>query len=151
MGKKVKKKVKAAQREKWIASDSPKNVPQPSNPSIKDDDDGVSVANVRKPCPHIDKGVDLNKLNAKMGLQNLLGVTIVGKAPLIGRGNLLAIDRLRGYFLNFEASAGPLTISLKKLFTETKPEAGLKNVINPRSFFGCLFQGSPISGLSSAR
>ncbi|PRQ38548.1 putative ubiquitinyl hydrolase 1 [Rosa chinensis] len=304
MGKKVKKKTRAPQKEKWVPSDSPKKVAEQSNPSVKDDgDDGVSVAKVRKACPHIDKGVDLNKLQAKIGSSAVIrcedcregaidrkggkgkgkhgkkkggadsksesksvwlclecghfacggiGLPITPQChavrharqtrhPLVvqfenpqlrwcfqcstlitidktgengeekdvfsdvvklikghssedpsgdvedvwfgsgsvtseiksasntsslldGRGgyavrglvnlgntcffnsilqNLLAIDRLRVYFLNFEAPAGPLTISLKKLFTETKPEAGFKNVINPRSFFGCVCSKAP--------
>lgn len=57
--------------------------------------------------------------------------------------NLLAISRLRDYFLNVELSFGPLTIALKKLFAETKPEVGLRNVINPRSFFGCVCSKAP--------
>ncbi|XP_044479337.1 ubiquitin carboxyl-terminal hydrolase 2-like [Mangifera indica] len=57
--------------------------------------------------------------------------------------NLLAMFRLRDYFLNMDVSFGPLTIALKKLFTETKPEAGLRNVINPRSFFGCVCSKAP--------
>ncbi|KAF5951115.1 hypothetical protein HYC85_013108 [Camellia sinensis] len=35
-------------------------------------------------------------------------------------------------------SLNPLTVSLKKLFIETSREAGLRNVINPKSFFGCV-------------
>lgn len=57
--------------------------------------------------------------------------------------NLLAMGALRDYFFKFEASSGSLTIALKKLFIETKPEAGLKNVINPRSFFGCVCSKAP--------
>ncbi|GFZ10605.1 ubiquitin-specific protease 2 [Actinidia rufa] len=50
--------------------------------------------------------------------------------------NLLAMDRLRDHFLELNESVGPLTVSLKKLFVETNSASGLKNVINPRSFFG---------------
>jgi len=57
--------------------------------------------------------------------------------------NLLAMGRLRDYFFKLDASVGPLTVALKKLFIETKPEAGLKNVINPRSFFGCVCSKAP--------
>ncbi|XP_028113046.1 uncharacterized protein LOC114311173 isoform X2 [Camellia sinensis] len=52
--------------------------------------------------------------------------------------NLLAMERLRNHFLELDESVGPLTVSLKKLFTETSQEAGLRNVINPKSFFGCV-------------
>ncbi|XWS13422.1 hypothetical protein CRYUN_Cryun36dG0036000 [Craigia yunnanensis] len=57
--------------------------------------------------------------------------------------NLLALDRLRDYFLNLDASMGQLTISLKKLYAETKPEMGLKNAINPKPFFGCICTKAP--------
>lgn len=57
--------------------------------------------------------------------------------------NLLAMNRLRDNFLNLDAPVGPLISSLKKLFTETNPESGLKNIINPRSFFGCVCSKSP--------
>ncbi|KAL5171303.1 Ubiquitin carboxyl-terminal hydrolase 2 [Glycine soja] len=57
--------------------------------------------------------------------------------------NLLAMNRLRDDFLKLDAPVGPLISSLKKLFTETNPESGLKNVINPRSFFGCVCSKSP--------
>ncbi|XP_010522400.1 PREDICTED: ubiquitin carboxyl-terminal hydrolase 2-like [Tarenaya hassleriana] len=58
--------------------------------------------------------------------------------------NLLSLDLLREHFLNEDASGGgPLISSLKKLFAETKPEAGLKSVINPRAFFGSLCCKAP--------
>ncbi|XP_047170188.1 ubiquitin carboxyl-terminal hydrolase 2 isoform X2 [Vigna umbellata] len=57
--------------------------------------------------------------------------------------NLLAMSRLRDSFLKLDAPVGPLISSLKKLFTETNPVSGLKNVINPRSFFGCVCSKSP--------
>ncbi|KAL1371063.1 hypothetical protein HN51_001297 [Arachis hypogaea] len=57
--------------------------------------------------------------------------------------NLLAMDRLRDNFLNLDSPFGPLVSSLKKLFTETNPESGLKTTINPRSFFGCVCSKSP--------
>ncbi|XVF65205.1 hypothetical protein PTKIN_Ptkin09bG0228500 [Pterospermum kingtungense] len=57
--------------------------------------------------------------------------------------NLLALDRLRDYFLNVDPSMGQLTISLKKLFAETKPDMGLKNVINPKPFFGSVCAKAP--------
>ncbi|XP_041010435.1 ubiquitin carboxyl-terminal hydrolase 2-like [Juglans microcarpa x Juglans regia] len=57
--------------------------------------------------------------------------------------NLLAMRMLRDYFSQLDTSSGPLTIALKKLFIETKQEGGLKNVINPRSFFGCLCSKAP--------
>lgn len=57
--------------------------------------------------------------------------------------NLLAMDRLRDYFLKLDLSVGPLTIALKKLLVETKPQPGLKTVVNPRSFFGCICSKAP--------
>ncbi|XP_037492591.1 ubiquitin carboxyl-terminal hydrolase 2 isoform X2 [Jatropha curcas] len=57
--------------------------------------------------------------------------------------NLLSMDKLRDFFFDQDASFGPLTIALKKLFAETKPETGLKSVINPRSFFGCICSKAP--------
>jgi len=57
--------------------------------------------------------------------------------------NLLAMNKLRDNFLRIDAFVGPLITSLKKLFTETNPESGFKNIINPRSFFGCVCSKSP--------
>ncbi|KAL1188764.1 Ubiquitin carboxyl-terminal hydrolase 2 [Cardamine amara subsp. amara] len=59
--------------------------------------------------------------------------------------NLLSLDLLRDHFLKEDGSVvgGPLACSLKKLFTETKPEAGLKSVINPRVFFGSFCTKAP--------
>lgn len=57
--------------------------------------------------------------------------------------NLLAMDKLRDYFLKLEGPVGPLTVSLKKLFVETSSSTGARNVINPRSFFGCLCAKAP--------
>lgn len=57
--------------------------------------------------------------------------------------NLLAMNRLRDSILQLDAPVGPLISSLKKLFTETNPESGLRNIINPRSFFGCVCSKSP--------
>ncbi|XP_024984600.1 ubiquitin carboxyl-terminal hydrolase 2-like isoform X2 [Cynara cardunculus var. scolymus] len=57
--------------------------------------------------------------------------------------NLLAMDKLRDYFLRLEGSVGPLTVSLKKLFVETSPSTVVRNVINPRSFFGCVCAKAP--------
>ncbi|KAF2620102.1 hypothetical protein F2Q68_00038318 [Brassica cretica] len=59
--------------------------------------------------------------------------------------NLLSLDQLRDHFLKEDASGigGTLACSLKKLFAETKPEAGLKSVINPRVFFGSFCVKAP--------
>ncbi|KAG2320254.1 hypothetical protein Bca4012_053430 [Brassica carinata] len=59
--------------------------------------------------------------------------------------NLLSLDQLRDHFLKEDVSSigGPLASSLRKLFTETKPEAGLKSVMNPRVFFGSFCVKAP--------
>lgn len=57
--------------------------------------------------------------------------------------NLLAMDILREYLLKFEGSMGPLTSALKKIFVETSPESGLKNVINPKAIFGHVCAKAP--------
>lgn len=57
--------------------------------------------------------------------------------------NLLAMDKLRGYFSNIDGSFGPLTITLKKLFTETSLTAGKRGAVNPKSFFGCVCAKAP--------
>ncbi|XP_010484338.1 PREDICTED: ubiquitin carboxyl-terminal hydrolase 2-like isoform X2 [Camelina sativa] len=59
--------------------------------------------------------------------------------------NLLSLDQLRDHFLKEDGSVvgGPLASSLKKLFAETKPEAGLKSAINPRAFFGSFCSKAP--------
>lgn len=57
--------------------------------------------------------------------------------------NLLAMDKVRDYFLNLDVSVGPLAVSLKKLFVETSPEGGLRNAVNPKSFFGCVCAKAP--------
>ncbi|XP_076930761.1 ubiquitin carboxyl-terminal hydrolase 2-like [Bidens hawaiensis] len=57
--------------------------------------------------------------------------------------NLLSMDVLRDYFMKLERPVGPLTSSLKKLFVETSPSTGVRNVINPRSFFGCVCAKAP--------
>ncbi|XP_019180959.1 PREDICTED: ubiquitin carboxyl-terminal hydrolase 2-like [Ipomoea nil] len=57
--------------------------------------------------------------------------------------NLIAINKLRDYFLRLDGSIGPLTASMKKLFTETNPEAGLRGVVNPKSLFGSICSKAP--------
>ncbi|KAF8111628.1 hypothetical protein N665_0074s0151 [Sinapis alba] len=59
--------------------------------------------------------------------------------------NLLSLDQLRGHFLKEDVSGVglPLASSLRKLFAETKPEAGLKSVINPRAFFATFCAKAP--------
>ncbi|KAL5848572.1 hypothetical protein ACOSQ4_006585 [Xanthoceras sorbifolium] len=85
-----------------------------------------------------------NGLDAKAGYM-VRGLTNLGNTCFFNSvmQNLLAMDRVRDYFLNTDASFGPLTIALNKLFAETEPETGLRNVINPRSFFGCLCSKAP--------
>ncbi|XP_027164337.1 ubiquitin carboxyl-terminal hydrolase 2-like [Coffea eugenioides] len=57
--------------------------------------------------------------------------------------NLLALDRVRGHFFKLDGCFGPLTAAFKKLVSETNPDSGLRNVINPRSFFGCVCAKAP--------
>ncbi|KAG2260332.1 hypothetical protein Bca52824_079626 [Brassica carinata] len=59
--------------------------------------------------------------------------------------NLLSLDQLRSHFLKDDVSGVglPLASSLRKLFAEMKPEAGLKSVINPRAFFATFCAKAP--------
>ncbi|KAK4482555.1 hypothetical protein RD792_009715 [Penstemon davidsonii] len=57
--------------------------------------------------------------------------------------NLFAINTLRDYFRKLDESVGPLSASLRKLFSDTSSESGLRGVINPRSLFGSLCTKSP--------
>ncbi|CAK7328449.1 unnamed protein product [Dovyalis caffra] len=57
--------------------------------------------------------------------------------------NLLAMNKMREYFLKEEVSFGPLSSSLKKLFTDLKAETNSRNVINPKPFFGSVCSKAP--------
>ena len=57
--------------------------------------------------------------------------------------NLLAMIDLRNYFLKLDGFVGPLTNALQKLFDETSPGTGMRNVINPKSVFGCICAKAP--------
>ncbi|XP_009796000.1 ubiquitin carboxyl-terminal hydrolase 2 [Nicotiana sylvestris] len=57
--------------------------------------------------------------------------------------NLLAMNRLRDYFLKFDGFAGPITAALKKLFSETSNEGALKRTVNPKAFFGSICAKAP--------
>lgn len=57
--------------------------------------------------------------------------------------NLLAMDKLRDFFSTLDGPAGPLTVSLKKFFSETSPALGVRNVVSPRSLFGCVCSKAP--------
>ncbi|CAI0436584.1 unnamed protein product [Linum tenue] len=57
--------------------------------------------------------------------------------------NLLAMNRLRSYFVSADSSFGPLSTALRKLYDETRQVTGARNVINPRSFFGSLCCKAP--------
>lgn len=57
--------------------------------------------------------------------------------------NLLAIKRLRDYFLELEECDGPLAAAFRKLFTETSIGDASRSAINPKSFFGSLCAKAP--------
>ena len=61
--------------------------------------------------------------------------------------NLLAMGKLRSYFLNLDQANGPLTISLRKLFIETsggyENNQNQKNRITPSNLFGCVCSKAP--------
>ncbi|KAG6530150.1 ubiquitin carboxyl-terminal hydrolase 2-like isoform X1 [Zingiber officinale] len=57
--------------------------------------------------------------------------------------NLLAIDLLRQYMLNLNRPIGPLTMALKKLFSETSTGPTTKGVLNPKNLFGCICSKAP--------
>ncbi|CAN4090903.1 unnamed protein product [Withania somnifera] len=57
--------------------------------------------------------------------------------------NLLALSRLRDYFLELDARDGPLAAAFKKFFVETSTGDGSRNAINPKSFFGSLCAKAP--------
>lgn len=58
--------------------------------------------------------------------------------------NLLAMNKLRDYFLSLEEPVGSLSVSLKKLFDETNPSStSAKNVINPQSLFNSVCAMAP--------
>lgn len=57
--------------------------------------------------------------------------------------NLLAMNRLRDYFLELDECDGPLAAAFKKLFGETSIGDASRNAINPKSFFGALCAKAP--------
>lgn len=66
MGKKVKKKARSVQKEKRGPSMSPKTVPQQGTSDAETPVNGVAVIKDRGLCSHIDRGVNLDKLSAKL-------------------------------------------------------------------------------------
>ncbi|KAK4356847.1 hypothetical protein RND71_022457 [Anisodus tanguticus] len=57
--------------------------------------------------------------------------------------NLLAMNRLRDYFLERDECDGPLAAAFKKLFAETSIGDASRNTVNPKSFFGSLCAKAP--------
>ncbi|TMX03591.1 hypothetical protein EJD97_015705 [Solanum chilense] len=57
--------------------------------------------------------------------------------------NLLAVNRLRDYFLELDECGGPLAAAFKKLFTETSIGNASRSAINPKSFFGSVCAKAP--------
>lgn len=66
MGKKVKKKVKSGSKEKRGASTPPTIVPQDATSNGENPANGAVVVKDRGVCSHIDKGISLEKLSAKL-------------------------------------------------------------------------------------
>lgn len=92
----------------------------------------------------------ISKHSASIGLDGKGGYSVRGFINLGNTcffnsvmQNLIAINKLRDYFLRLDGSIGPLTASMKKLFTETNPEAGLRGVVNPKSLFGSICSKAP--------
>lgn len=57
--------------------------------------------------------------------------------------NLLAMDRFQDDLMKLDDSTGPLTNSLKKLYAEINSQSGVRNVLNPKSLFGCVCSKAP--------
>ncbi|PHT39240.1 Ubiquitin carboxyl-terminal hydrolase 2 [Capsicum baccatum] len=57
--------------------------------------------------------------------------------------NLLALNRLRDYFLELDECDGPFAAAFRKLFAETCIGDASRNAINPKSFFGSLCAKAP--------
>ncbi|XP_057783357.1 LOW QUALITY PROTEIN: ubiquitin carboxyl-terminal hydrolase 2-like [Salvia miltiorrhiza] len=66
MGKKVKKKVRSGPKEKRGPSMSPVTVPQDVTSNAETPANGVVVTKDRGVCSHVDKGINLDKLSAKL-------------------------------------------------------------------------------------
>lgn len=68
MGKKVKKKARSGQKDKRVPSAPPKTVSEKAVlSSTEATNDKAIVLKDKRNCPHLDKGVDLDKLSAKLG------------------------------------------------------------------------------------
>ncbi|KAK4425241.1 Ubiquitin carboxyl-terminal hydrolase 2 [Sesamum alatum] len=66
MGKKVKKKTRSGQKEKQGLSTSPRTVSQQGMSNAETPDDGVAGIKDRGLCSHLDRGINLEKLSAKL-------------------------------------------------------------------------------------
>ncbi|KAL0414057.1 UNVERIFIED_CONTAM: Ubiquitin carboxyl-terminal hydrolase 2 [Sesamum radiatum] len=66
MGKKVKKKMRSGQKEKQGPSTSPRTVSQQGMSNAETPDDGVAGIKDRGLCSHLDRGINLEKLSAKL-------------------------------------------------------------------------------------
>ncbi|OVA12789.1 Ubiquitin carboxyl-terminal hydrolases family 2 [Macleaya cordata] len=67
MGKKVKKKTRNTHKERRVSSGSPVTALANSNQPVESVDGGILVVEERKPCTHIFKGVDFDKIASRIG------------------------------------------------------------------------------------
>ncbi|GMH20291.1 hypothetical protein Nepgr_022132 [Nepenthes gracilis] len=69
MAKKVGKKARSVHKGKRVPASSPKVVPRMINQSPEVADDGTSALKERILCIHVEKGICLDKLSSKIGLE----------------------------------------------------------------------------------
>ncbi|KAG8369648.1 hypothetical protein BUALT_Bualt14G0035500 [Buddleja alternifolia] len=67
MAKKVKKRAKSGQKEKWGTSTSPKTVSRQRTSDTENPHEGVAAIKGKELCSHIDRGINLDELCHKVG------------------------------------------------------------------------------------